>query len=70
LIRSAWSSTAAFSLTPYQDVLGLGSEARMNTPGNSTGAWGWRFSWDQVEGWYSDFLAQMTEIYGRTYSRH
>lgn len=70
LIRSAWSSTAAFSLTPYQDILGLGSQARMNTPGNSTGAWEWRFSWNQVEGWYAGFLAQMTEIYGRTYSRH
>lgn len=69
LIRSAWSSTATLALTPYQDVLGLGSEGRMNTPGESSGAWAWRFSWDQVQGWYSDYLAQMTEIYGRTYSR-
>ncbi len=69
LIRSAWSSTAAFALTPYQDILGLGPEGRMNTPGDSTGAWGWRFSWNQVQGWYSDHLSQMTEIYGRTYSR-
>lgn len=70
LIRSAWSSTAAFSLTPYQDILGLCSQARMNTPGDSTGAWDGVLPGIRLKAGYSEFLAQMTEIYGRTYSPH
>jgi len=31
-----------------QDLLGLGSNARMNTPGTSTDNWSWRFTWEQV----------------------
>jgi 4-alpha-glucanotransferase len=42
LIRLALSSTARLSVVPAQDLLGLGSEARMNTPGTDTGNWGWR----------------------------
>ena len=42
LIRLALSSPAALAMIPLQDVLGLGSEARMNTPGEATGNWAWR----------------------------
>jgi 4-alpha-glucanotransferase len=42
LIRLAFSSPARVAMVQMQDVLGLGSEARMNTPGRSTGAWKWR----------------------------
>ena len=42
LIRLAFSSPARLAMVQMQDVLGLGSEARMNTPGSSTGAWKWR----------------------------
>ena len=42
LIRLAFSSPARVAMVQMQDVLGLGSEARMNTPGSSTGAWKWR----------------------------
>lgn len=69
MIRAAWSSTAAIALTPYQDILGLGSSGRMNRPGDKTGSWEWRFDWEQVKSWPSGYLAEMTEIYGRTYSR-
>ncbi len=41
LIRLAFASPARVAMVQMQDVLGLGSEARMNTPG-STGAWKWR----------------------------
>ncbi len=44
LIRLAWSSTAALAMTSMQDLLGLGSEARMNTPGRAEGQWRWRCS--------------------------
>jgi 4-alpha-glucanotransferase len=42
LIRAAFSSDAVWAIVPLQDVLGLGDEARMNTPGVSTGNWSWR----------------------------
>jgi 4-alpha-glucanotransferase len=43
LIRLAWSSPAVLALAPLQDVLRLGNEARMNTPGTAEGNWRWRF---------------------------
>ena len=46
LIRTAWSSKAALAIAPLQDVLNLGSEARMNVPGRATGNWTWRCSED------------------------
>ncbi len=42
LIRSAYTSVADLAVVPMQDVLGLGSEARMNLPGRADGNWGWR----------------------------
>ncbi len=48
LLRSVWESPAEVAIFPLQDLLGLGSEARMNTPSTTTGNWTWRFSWAQV----------------------
>ncbi len=42
-IRAALSSVARLAIVPLQDILGLGGEARMNTPSRSEGNWGWRF---------------------------
>ena len=42
LMREAWASTARGAGAPMQDVLGLGSGARLNTPGRAEGNWGWR----------------------------
>jgi 4-alpha-glucanotransferase len=42
LMRLAWSSTAALAIAPLQDLLNLGSEARMNVPGRADGNWRWR----------------------------
>src|SRR5215469_12581046 len=44
LIRLAQSSAASFSLAPLQDVLGLGSEARLNTPSTASGNYHWRYA--------------------------
>lgn len=44
LVRLAWESPAALAVTPLQDLLGLGAEARMNTPGRADGQWQWRCS--------------------------
>jgi 4-alpha-glucanotransferase len=43
LIRHTWASRAAVAITPLQDVLRLGSEARMNLPGTEQGNWTWRY---------------------------
>lgn len=48
MIDCVLHSRAALAVLPFQDVLGLGSEARMNTPGTENGNWGWRFSWDAL----------------------
>ncbi len=42
MIRSAYGSVAELAIVPLQDVLDLGSEARMNTPGRGSGNWSWR----------------------------
>jgi 4-alpha-glucanotransferase len=42
LMGLAWSSVAALAIAPLQDVLNLGSDARMNVPGRTDGNWGWR----------------------------
>ncbi|MBL8078857.1 MAG: 4-alpha-glucanotransferase [Anaerolineales bacterium] len=44
LIRAVWKSVAVFAITPLQDVLGLGGEARMNFPSKLGGNWEWRMT--------------------------
>lgn len=65
LCRMAHASVAHTAILPFQDVLGLGADARMNLPGTSTGNWTWRFTWDQVNEEHAAWLADMTELYGR-----
>jgi 4-alpha-glucanotransferase len=50
MIDTVLESRAALAILPLQDVLRLGSEARMNTPGtgNGNGNWTWRFAWDAL----------------------
>ena len=48
LIHAALCSPCRLAVAPMQDLLGLGSESRMNTPGTTEGNWKWRFSWSQV----------------------
>jgi len=65
LIRAANASVAAIAVVPLQDHLGLGPEARMNTPGKPQGNWSWRFRWEDVPGWLAPHLADMARLYGR-----
>jgi 4-alpha-glucanotransferase len=48
LLRSVWQSPAEIAIFPLQDLIGLGSEARMNTPASPSGNWLWRFGWDEL----------------------
>ena len=64
LIRSAWSSVAVLALAPAQDLLGLGNDARMNSPGKPSGNWGWRMT-GPLPPAVVDRLGEMTALYGR-----
>jgi 4-alpha-glucanotransferase len=65
LIRLALSSVANQAIIPLQDILSLGSVARMNTPGLAEGNWGWRYSSEALTSEYSTRLRDMVMIYGR-----
>lgn len=64
-IRAAFSSVADIAIAPLQDVLRLGSEARMNRPGSAIGNWSWRYEADQLSDGLADGLRLFVEIYGR-----
>lgn len=66
LIRLAWASVADYALAPLQDVLAMGTESRMNLPGQSAGNWSWRFTEEDLTPAVLDRLAQVTELYGRS----
>jgi 4-alpha-glucanotransferase len=59
-IGRVWASQAQLALCPLQDVLGLGSESRMNIPGKSGEFWNWRFRWDQLTPRIEERLKQVT----------
>jgi 4-alpha-glucanotransferase len=65
LIRLAWASVARWAIAPLQDVLSLGSEARMNTPGRAGGNWRWRFSEDMLTPATLERLGALTTLYQR-----
>ncbi len=65
LMRTALASVANTVLIPLQDVLGLGSEARMNLPGRASGNWGFRFTWDQITPDISRRLRELVDLYQR-----
>ncbi len=64
-IRAALASAANTAIIPLQDVLGLGTEARMNRPGTTEGNWEWRFSFDMLTDDIKHRLRELTELYGR-----
>lgn len=65
LARVGMRSTARVFIMPLQDVLGLGANARMNTPGASAGNWTWRFSDSALEHPGKDALLHITRLYQR-----
>jgi len=61
LIRLTFSSRARVAIVQTQDVLGLGSEARMNRPGRATGSWRWRLDRGQLRRDHARRLREATE---------
>ena len=65
LIRQAWSSTADLAIAALQDVLNLGTEARMNMPSKADGNWRWRFNDGELTESILERLAELTVLFGR-----
>jgi 4-alpha-glucanotransferase len=61
-IRAAQASVASLSVVPLQDVLGLGSEARLNTPSVKTGNFHWRYQPRALTGDLAERLAKLAEV--------
>ncbi len=65
LLRSVLASVAVLAVAPMQDLLGLGTEARMNLPGTTEGNWGWGFEWSAVPPGLAARCRHWNELYGR-----
>jgi 4-alpha-glucanotransferase len=64
-IRAVFASVADTAIVPLQDVLGLGTQARMNLPASTSGNWSWRFQAESLTDEHSRRLRRLSELYGR-----
>lgn len=65
ILRTVLMSVADTAIVPLQDLIRLGSEARMNVPGTAFGNWGWRFTWNMVARDLAGHVRDQIECYGR-----
>ena len=65
ILRGGLSSVAMLFVAQMQDYLGLGDEARMNTPGIPSGNWQWRMLPDAITPALSEKIGELARIYGR-----
>lgn len=66
LIRAALASVARTAILPLQDILELGEDSRMNTPGTTEGNWAWRFQWSQIHDDLANDLSNLNRLYDRS----
>jgi 4-alpha-glucanotransferase len=64
-VRSVWASVADTVVAPVQDLLGIGTEGRMNLPASISGNWYWRYVEGSITPEIIARLKELTEIYGR-----
>ena len=65
----AFASVADTAIIPMQDILGLGSEARINTPSTLGDNWKWRMKKEAFTEELAGELCEMTKLYGRMRKR-
>jgi 4-alpha-glucanotransferase len=65
MIRAAETSVSRLCVIPLQDVLGLGSEGRMNVPSRADGNWSWRYAPGALKSDLAKRLAELTEVADR-----
>jgi 4-alpha-glucanotransferase len=64
-IRAVLASVADTAMVPLQDLLGLGTDARMNLPNSTAGNWSWRFKAVSLNDELAKQLRDLTALYGR-----
>ena len=65
LIRAALGSVGQLAIVPVQDLLALGSEARLNTPATTHGNWSWRLPIQELTPGLATHYARLNDVYGR-----
>ncbi len=65
MIHTLLGSVAQLAVVPMQDLLGLGSQARLNTPGTVAGNWSWRLPDDSLTPQLAQRFAQLNRVFGR-----
>jgi len=65
MIRGGMATNSSLFIAQMQDYLGLGSEARINTPGVAEGNWQWRMKPDVITPDLAKKIANMTKLFGR-----
>ena len=70
MMEVVFQSPAGLAVVPLQDVLGLGSEDRMNIPGTREGNWGWRFRSGDLTPALAERLNKLTHATGRLHAEH
>jgi 4-alpha-glucanotransferase len=65
-VRAAFTSVSKMAIVPLQDLLGLGSESRMNTPSRSSGNWGWQFEPGSLKSALAEKVAALSTVSDRT----
>jgi 4-alpha-glucanotransferase len=64
-IHAVLASVADTAIIPLQDVLGLGTQARMNLPNSTSGNWSWRYKAGALSDELGNRLKKLTQLYGR-----
>ena len=64
MVRAALSSVSDTAVIPVQDWLGLGAEARINTPSTLGENWKWRLKKGQCSQELAEHIRTMTRLYG------
>ena len=65
MLTTVWSSAAKLAIAPLQDVMGFGSDTRMNAPGTPTGQWRIRFGADSINQMDTKWLSKLNWVYKR-----
>ncbi|NJK94320.1 MAG: hypothetical protein HC905_04685 [Bacteroidales bacterium] len=65
LIRMAYSSVGQITIVPMQDILKLDHTSRLNTPGTTHGNWNWKLEGPELNSEHTDYLKNLSLIYGR-----
>jgi 4-alpha-glucanotransferase len=68
MIRAGYASPSRLFIVPIQDLLSLGSDGRMNTPGQAVGNWQWRLTQEQLDNLWNEsagYLKELAKLYDR-----